>query len=68
MIASMALHNYTRRRSQGDITFTKYDCNPNFVPKDIVLDVISRSNNQGSQTRSGMTLVRDGIASSLMRK
>ncbi|KAG5235433.1 protein ALP [Salix suchowensis] len=66
VVASMALHNYIRRRSQDDITFAEYDRNPNFVPEDILPDVVPRSNSQRSQTRSRMDLVRDGIASSLM--
>ncbi|KAG5233162.1 protein ALP [Salix suchowensis] len=68
VVASMALHNYIRRRSQDDITFAEYDRNPNFVPEDILPDVVPRSNSQRSQTRSRMDLVRDGIASSLMRE
>ncbi|KAG5225493.1 protein ALP [Salix suchowensis] len=58
VVASMALHNYIRRRSQVDITFIEYDRNPNFVLEDILPDV----------ARSRMDLVRDGIASSLMRE
>ena len=68
MVASMSLHNYIRKRSQGDITFAEYDSNLNFVPEDILADIVSRSNSQGSQTRSRIDLVRDGIASSLMRE
>ena len=68
VIASMTLHNYIRRRSQDDMIFAKYDRNPNFIPEDILPDVVPRSNNQGSQTRSCMNLVRDGFASSLMRE
>ena len=64
----MTIHNYIRRKSQGDITFTEYDRNPNFVPEDILPDIVSRSNSQRSQTRSRMDLVRDGIASSLMKE
>ena len=68
VVASMALHNYIRRRSQCDITFAEYDRNPNFIPEDILPDIVPRSNNQGSQTRSRIDLVRDAIASSLMRE
>lgn len=53
--------------SDDDIIFAEYDRNPNFVPEDILPDV-PRSNSQGSQRRSRMDLVRDGIASSLMRE
>ena len=64
----MTLHNYIRRRSQGDITFFEYDRNPNFEPGDTLPDVVPQSNSQGSQTRSCVDLVHDGIASSLMRE
>ena len=43
VVASMTLHNYIRRRSQDDMTFAKYDRNPNFVPDDILPDVVLRS-------------------------
>jgi hypothetical protein len=33
----MALHNYIRRRSHDNVAFAKFDCNPNFVPDDILL-------------------------------
>ena len=68
VVATMTSHNNMRRRSQGDITFAEYDRNPNFVFEDILPDVVPRSNSQGLQTRSHMDLVRDGIASSLMRE
>jgi hypothetical protein len=37
VVASMTLYNYIRRRTQDDVAFTKYDSNPNFVPKDFFL-------------------------------
>ena len=40
VVESMALHNYIRRRSQDDIIFAEYDRNPNFVPEDILPDVV----------------------------
>ena len=64
VVASMTLHNYIKRRSQDDITFAEYDRNPNFVPEDILPNVVPRSNSQGSQTCSHMNLVRNEIASS----
>ena len=64
----MTLHNYIIKRLQGDITFAEYDSNPNFVPEDILADVVSRSNSQGLQRPSHMNLVHDGITSSLMRE
>ena len=68
VVASIALHNYIKRISQDDMTFAEQDRNPNFIPEDILPDVVPRSNSQGSQTRSCMNLVHDGFASSLMRE
>ena len=39
----MALHNYIRRRSHDDVAFAKFDCNFNFIPDDILPDVVARS-------------------------
>ena len=50
------------------MTFAEYDSNSNFISEDILPDIVPRSNNQGSQTRSRIDLVRDAIASSLMRE
>jgi hypothetical protein len=43
VVASMALHNYIRRRSHDDVAFAEFDCNSNFIPNDILLDVFARS-------------------------
>ena len=42
VVASMTPHNHIRRRSQDDITFVKYDSNPNFVLEDILPNVALR--------------------------
>ena len=47
VVASMTLHNYIRRRSQDDMTFVKYDRNPNFVLDDILLDVLRSKDRKG---------------------
>ena len=65
---SMSLCNYIRRGSRDNMTFSVYDCNHNFVPHDILPDIVSWSNSQWSQRPSRMYLVHDGIASSLMRE
>ena len=67
VVASMALHNYIRRKSQEDFAFTEYDRNPNFIPDDILADVFPCPQSQGNQRSSRMNYVRDGIADSLMR-
>jgi hypothetical protein len=66
VVASMALHNYIRRKSQEDVAFTEYDRNPHFIPDDFLADVVSRSQSQGNHRPSQMNYVRDGIADSLM--
>jgi hypothetical protein len=38
----MTLYNYIRRRSYDDVTFAEFDRNLNFVPDDILPDVVSR--------------------------
>ena len=66
VVASMALHNYIRRKSQEDVAFTEYDRNPHFVPDDFLADVVSRSQSQGNHRPSQMNHVCDGIADNLM--
>ena len=36
----MTLHNYIRRRSHDDVVFAEFDRNPNFVPDDILPNVM----------------------------
>jgi len=36
----MTLHNYIRRRSHDNVAFAEFDCNPNFIPNDILPDVM----------------------------
>jgi hypothetical protein len=52
VVASMALHNYIRRKSQEDVAFIEYDRNPNFIPEDFLVDVVPRSQSQGNQSFS----------------
>jgi len=54
VVASMALHNYIRRRSQDNVVFVEYDRNPNFIPNDFLPDIIVRSDSQRSQRPSRM--------------
>ncbi|KAG5226857.1 protein ANTAGONIST OF HETEROCHROMATIN PROTEIN [Salix suchowensis] len=46
VVASIALHNYIRRRSQHDIVFVEYDVNPNFIPDDVLPDIIAHTDSQ----------------------
>jgi hypothetical protein len=38
----MTLHNYIRRKFHDDVTFAEFDRNPNFIPDDILLDIVAR--------------------------
>jgi len=62
----MALHNYIKRRSHDDVAFAEFDCNPNFVPGDILLDAIACSESHENCSSCRIDFVRDGIADSLM--
>jgi hypothetical protein len=57
-----------RRRSLDDVTFAEFDRNPNFVPDDILSDVIVRLRNQENCSPCRMEFVRDEIIDSLMEQ
>ena len=65
---SITLHNYIRRRSHGDVAFTEFDRNFNFVPNDILPDVVARLESHGTSRSSQMDFVHDGITDSLMEQ
>jgi len=62
----MTLHNYIRRRSHNDITFVEFNRNPNFIPNNILHDVVARSKNHGNCNPYRMNFIRDRITDSLM--
>ena len=68
VVASMALHNFIRKRSQHDVDFLQNNCNPNYIPDEVLLDIIAQNNSQGLQRPSRMNIVRDNIANSLINK
>jgi len=68
VVASMALHNYIRRRSHDDVAFAEFDRNPNFVPDDILLDVVAHLESHDTSRSSRMDFVHDGIADSLIEQ
>jgi len=68
VVASMALHNYIRRRSQDDAVFSEYDRNPNLISDNFLHDIVPRSTVQGSHRSSRMNFVSDEIANSLMEQ
>jgi hypothetical protein len=64
----MTLHNYIRRRSHDDVVFAEFDRNPNFVPDDILPDVVARSRSHRNCSPCWMDFIRDEIANSLMEQ
>ncbi|KAG5251922.1 protein ALP [Salix suchowensis] len=66
IVASMALNNYIRRRSQHDDVFGEYDRNPDYIPDELLPDVVACETSQSSGRNSRMDIVRESIANSLM--
>jgi len=64
----MALHNYIRRRSHDDVAFAEFDHNLNFVPGDILHDVVPCSGSHENCSPCRMDFVYDGITDSLMEQ
>jgi hypothetical protein len=62
----MELHNYIRSKSHDDVAFAEFDRNLNFVPDNILPDVVARSVSHESCNPCRMDFVCDGIANSLM--
>jgi len=48
------------------VAFTEFDRSPNFVPDDILIDVVPYSQTHGNLRSSRMNYVRDGSATNLM--
>ena len=68
VVASMALHNYIRSRSHDDVAFAEFDRNPNYVPDEILPDVVAHSEINGNCSQGRMNFIRDGIIDSLMEQ
>jgi hypothetical protein len=64
----MTLHNYIRRRSIDDVAFVEFDRNPNFIPDDILPDIVARSRSHENCSPCQMDFVRDEIADSFMKQ
>ena len=62
------MFNYIGRRSHDDVAFIKFDCSPNFIPDDILPDVVAHSESHGNCSPCQMIFVRDRIADSLMKQ
>jgi hypothetical protein len=52
-IFNCVLFKKIRRRSLDDVAFTEFDRNPNFVPDDILFDVVARLRNQRNYSPDG---------------
>ena len=68
VVASMALHNYIRKKALGDPGFLHLDQNPDFVP----YDIFSESNDNPSENCEEvetvqMNVLKEQIAHSLMK-
>ena len=50
------------------MTFAEFDCNPNFIPDDILPDVVARLRNQENYSPCRMDFVRNEIVDSLMEQ
>jgi len=57
-----------RRRSLDNVAFAEFDRNPNFVPGDILPDVVVHLKNQENYSHCRMDFVRDEIIDSLMEQ
>jgi len=64
----MTLYNYIRRRSHDDVIFAEFDRNLNFVPNDILPDVVSRLESYENCSPCRMDFLCNGIANSLMEQ
>jgi len=53
-------------RSHDDVAFAQFERNLNFVPDDILPDVVARSGSHGNCSPCRMNFVCDGIEYSLM--
>jgi len=57
-----------RKRSVDDVAFIKFDHNFNFVPDDILPDVVTRLRNQENCSPCRMDFLRNEIVDSLMEQ
>jgi hypothetical protein len=55
-------------RTHDNIAFAEFDRNPNFVPDEILHDIVARSRNHENYSHCRMDFVRNGIAYSLMEQ
>jgi hypothetical protein len=51
-----------------DVAFPEFNRNPNFVPNDILSDIVARLRNQKNCSHCRMDFICDGIVDSLMEQ
>jgi len=64
----MTLHNYIISRFHDDLTFVEFDCNPNFIPDNILPDIVARSGNHGNCSSYWIDFIRDEITNSFTKQ
>jgi hypothetical protein len=60
----MTLHHYIRRKSHDNVTFIEFDFNFNFIPNNILSDIVTRSENHENYSFYRMNFIYNGIADS----
>ena len=55
-----------RRKSLDNVAFTEFNHNLNFIPDDILPNIVARLRNQGNYSPCRIDFVRDKIIDSLM--
>jgi hypothetical protein len=48
IVTLMTPYNYIRRKSHDDEAFAEFDHNSNFIPDDILHDIVARSGSHGN--------------------
>jgi hypothetical protein len=48
IVTLMTPYNYIRRKLHDDEAFAEFDHNSNFIPDDILHDIVARSGNHGN--------------------
>ena len=67
-ICNCVLFKKLRKRSVDDVAFIEFDRNFNFVPDDILPDVVTRLRNQENCSPCRMDFLRNEIVDSLMEQ
>jgi hypothetical protein len=66
LIFNCILFKKIRKRLLDDVAFAEFDRNPNFIPDDILYNVVARLKNQENCSSCRMNFIYDKIIDSLM--